>query len=69
MIIVYFTHMKRISYVNGNFIPDGSREELFTDIQWNLYLMEEAGKLFIKWISDMIKEFDNPSHLYIHLLY
>jgi hypothetical protein len=47
--------------VNGNFIPDGSREELFHDIQWNLYLMEEAGKLFIKWISDMIKEFENPS--------
>mgnify|MGYP001162382103 CR=1 FL=1 len=47
--------------VNGNFIPDGSREELFEDIEWNLYLMQEAGRLFVQWISDMITELDNSS--------
>ena len=47
--------------VNGNFIPDGSREELFHDIEWNLYLMEEAGRLFIKWISNMITKLGNSS--------
>jgi len=47
--------------VNGNFIADGSREELFDDIEWNLYLMEEAGRLFVQWISDMITEFKNLS--------
>lgn len=47
--------------VNGNFIPDGSREELFDDIEWNLYLMEEAGRLFIQWISSMVTELGNSS--------
>ena len=47
--------------LNGNFIPDGSREELFDDIEWNLYLMEEAGRLFIQWISSMVTELENSS--------
>ena len=47
--------------INGNFIPDGAREQLFHDIEWNLYLMEEAGRLFIKWISNMVTELDNSS--------
>ena len=47
--------------INGNFIPDGSREELFHDIEWNIYLMEEAGRLFIKWISNMVTELGNSS--------
>ena len=47
--------------LNGNFIPDGSREELFDDIEWNLYLMEEAGRLFIQWISSMVTELGNSS--------
>jgi len=47
--------------INGNFIATGSREELFDDIEWNLYLIEEAGRLFIQWISNMITKLGNTS--------
>ena len=47
--------------INGNFIADGSREELFHDIEWNLYLMKESGRLFVKWIASMVIQLENPS--------
>lgn len=47
--------------INGDFIPDGSRERLFDDIEWNLFLMEQAGFKFVVWIAQLIKENQNTS--------
>ncbi len=38
--------------INGDFIPDASREELHNDIIWNDYLMQEAGFMFVKWLNE-----------------
>ena len=39
--------------INGDFIPDGSREQLHSDIDWNSFLMKEAGKLFVNWLAEI----------------
>lgn len=39
--------------INGDFIPDGSREELHNDIQWNNFLMKAAGKSFVNWLAEI----------------
>ena len=41
--------------INGDFIPDGTREFLFEN-RWNFYLMEEAGKKFPYWIKSLGSE-------------
>lgn len=47
--------------INGDFIPDGSRDRLFVDIDFNLFLMRKAGYQFISWIADLVKEVNNTS--------
>lgn len=47
--------------LNGDFIPDGSREKLFWDLEWNRYLFEEAGYQFILWLKELWVKFKNGS--------
>lgn len=47
--------------INGDFIPDGSRDRLFDDIEWNLFLMEQAGYKFVEWIEQVLVKTDNTS--------
>ena len=39
--------------INGDFIPDGSRDKLFDDIDWNLFLFEEAGYQLLLWLKEI----------------
>ncbi|MCH7396740.1 hypothetical protein MM236_02020 [Belliella sp. DSM 107340] len=39
--------------MNGDFIPDGSRNNIHSELEWNQYLFEEAGKQFINWLNDL----------------
>jgi len=47
--------------INGDFIPDGSRDRLFDDIEWNLYLFEQAGIKFIEWIKELSQKIEGSS--------
>lgn len=47
--------------LNGDFIPDGSREKLFWDLEWNRYLFEEAGYQFILWLKELWVKFKDGS--------
>lgn len=39
--------------INGDFIPDGSREKIYSDIAWNKYLFEQAGYQLLNWLKDL----------------
>jgi hypothetical protein len=45
--------------INGDFIPDGSRDRLFDDIEWNLFLFKKAGFKFLEWIKELSGKFEN----------
>jgi hypothetical protein len=47
--------------LNGDFIPDGSREKLFWDLELNKYLFEEAGYQFILWLKELWEKFKDGS--------
>ncbi len=42
--------------INGDFIPDGSRDNLFWDLEWNRFLFQSAGKYLLKWLADLYTE-------------
>lgn len=42
--------------INGDFIPDGSRDKLFWDIEWNRFLFEQAGYQFVCWIKALYEQ-------------
>lgn len=46
--------------MNGDFIPDGSRDKLFWDIQWNCFLFEESGTQFVNWIQSLYNKYKQP---------
>lgn len=39
--------------INGDFIPDLSRDKLFPDLDWNLFLFEEAGYQLLLWLKEI----------------
>lgn len=39
--------------INGDFIPDGSREKIYSDIIWNQYLFEQAGFQLLNWLKSL----------------
>jgi hypothetical protein len=47
--------------INGDFIPDGSRDRLFDDIDWNLYLFEETGFSYLQWVANLVNEYQSPA--------
>ncbi len=44
--------------MNGDFIPDGSREKIWQELDWNILLFEKAGYEFVNWIADLTKTYD-----------
>ncbi|MDN3688237.1 sacsin N-terminal ATP-binding-like domain-containing protein [Cyclobacterium jeungdonense] len=49
--------------MNGDFIPDGSRNNIHSDLEWNLYLFEEGGKKFVNWLEDLSNKYKTPEFL------
>lgn len=47
--------------INGDFIPDGSRDRLFEDIELNGFLFESAGFKFVEWLAQLTLDFGNVS--------
>lgn len=39
-------------HINGNFIPDVSRHELNEDLEWNSFLIKQAGIHLIHWLAN-----------------
>lgn len=49
--------------INGDFIPDGSRQSIHMDLEWNQYLFEEAGKQFALWLESLYSNYQTPDFL------
>lgn len=49
--------------INGDFIPDGSRQSIHMDLEWNQYLFEEAGKQFLYWLQDLSEKYKRNDFL------
>lgn len=52
--------------LNGDFIPDGGRQYLHADLEWNQFLLINAGKSLLKWIASLwieLKDFSVYSML------
>lgn len=49
--------------MNGDFIPDGSRNNIHSDLEWNLYVFEEAGKQFVFWLKELSEKYRTPEFL------
>jgi hypothetical protein len=49
--------------INGDFIPDGSRQSIHMDLEWNQYLFEEAGKQFALWLESLYPKYESPHFL------
>lgn len=49
--------------INGDFIPDGSRQSIHMDLEWNQYLFEEVGKQFVFWLKELFEKYKTPEFL------
>lgn len=47
--------------INGDFIPDGGRQLIHAELEWNQFLFRAAGKQFISWLRELCLKFENIS--------
>ena len=47
--------------INSDFIPDGSRDKLFWDLDWNQFLFVQAGYSFIEWLGSIYVKYKDSS--------